>query len=129
MATTPKLSSKGDQLDLEIRQLASFGPHEVTATGSDGLPLNLTGCTFRGQIRRKPTNTPVVVAFTFNVLDAVNGVFEFSLSVSDTNISAGNDQRSSESKYVWAMDLIDSTGRVIPLLYGDVEIQAAVARP
>jgi len=130
MATVPTLGYIGEKLNLLIRQGATLGPHVVTARNPDTTPVNLTGATIRGQIRKTALNPVITIALTVTMTDAVNGVFEFGLTDEQTAaLVAGETQGDPASKYVWDMEMEDSVGRVLPLFYGDVAIFREVTRP
>lgn len=129
MATTPSIGSFGDRLDLNIKQGSTFGPMEVTATNPDGSAMDLTACTVRGQIRKKALDTELVASFTCTITDAEEGRFSFTLSDETTaDIEAGELPSLPASKYVYDMELADSQGNVIPLLYGNVTVLREVTR-
>lgn len=123
MPTT--IGSKGAELNLLIRQGGTFGPYPLTLTDPTTLePLNLTGCTFRAQVRKSYSDLigPTAAA-DFTIIDANTGQLEWSISESQTSaLTAGVDENASASAYIWDMEMSDSLGRVIPLLYGDVKV-------
>lgn len=43
---------RGERLDLIARQGATLGPFVVTLTNPDNSPVNITGCTIRGLVRK-----------------------------------------------------------------------------
>lgn len=129
MATAPSIGTYGERLDLEIKQGSTFGPFTVTATGADEEPIDLTACVVRGQIRRRALDTAIVVSFTCTITDAEAGEFQFTLSDEQTaGMTAGETTTKSESKYVYDMEMADSQGNVLPLLYGNVTVFREVTR-
>lgn len=128
--TNPAIGNVGFRQDLNVRQGATLGPIRVTATDrTTGLPLNLTGSTIRGQIRKTPAAPTFVAAFAITVTDPVAGVFEIDLSEQTTAaIPAGADMTRPESCYVYDIEMVDSLGRVIPLMWGDVRVLREVTR-
>jgi len=120
----------GERLDLKVRQGATLGPHVVTLSNPDGTPVNLTGCTIQGQVRKNALDVGAPVA-TFDVvyIDRLAGQFSFGISHEDTAlIPAGEFQKDEESQYQWDMELLDSQNRMIPLYYGDFENFREVTR-
>lgn len=118
----PILGSIGEELDLLIRQGATFGPYTLTMRNPDTTPVDLTGMLFRGKIRKDSKST-VSYPITFTVLDAVNGVVQMSISDEDTtSIPAGPNLSHADSKYVWDAEMEDSLGSVLPLYYGKVSV-------
>jgi hypothetical protein len=49
----PQIGTKGSELDLLIRQGATFGPNSCTLTNPDNSPVNLTGATIKMQLKKK----------------------------------------------------------------------------
>jgi hypothetical protein len=129
MATVPQLGYIGEKLNLLVRQGATLGPHSVTVRNPDLTPVNLTGSTVRGQIRRKALDVAIIETLNVVVTDAVNGVFEFGLTATETAaLVAGEGIGDANSKYVWDMEWEDSTGRILPLFYGDCTVFREVTR-
>jgi hypothetical protein len=133
--STPTIGYFGERLDIKIRQGATFGPIQATmrnpvvSPATIGTLVNLTGCTIRGQIRRKALDVAIIASFSVTITDAVNGEYEFGLTSSTTvAITAGEDIKSPTSKYVWDLELVDATGRITPLYYGDVTVLREVTR-
>lgn len=126
----PVIGSVGEAIDLLIRQGATFGPHQVTLTNPDGTPVNLTGATVRGQIRRTALSTGSPLAdLAVTIIDAPNGVFEFGLSSTQTAaLGADESPQGHASRAVWDMELQDTLGRVIPLFTGKVNVYREVTR-
>lgn len=127
----PQIGTKGAELDLLIRQGATFGPVFSTALNPNGTPINLTGATLRAQVRKTPTS-PIGEACvaTFNILDAVNGQFEWFFTDEATTVLVADSESETApaSVYVWDMELEDASGRVIPLLYGKVNVFREVTK-
>lgn len=127
----PQIGTKGAELDLLIRQGATFGPVTSTINNPDGSPMNLTGATIRAQVRKTPTS-PIGEGCVadFEILDALNGNFLWSFSASATGtLSADNESESAPaSLYVWDMEIEDASGRVIPLMYGKVNVFREVTK-
>ena len=68
-----QVGTRGERLDLIVRQGATLGPHTVTLTNPDGSAVNLTGCTIQGQVRKDPLDTGMPVAPVVSNLKAWNG--------------------------------------------------------
>ena len=125
-----QIGFRGERLDLLVRQGATLGPFEVTLTNPNDTPVNLTGCTIRGEVRKNALDGGAPVA-TFNVVivDAVAGKFSFEIPYAVTaTIRAGEFQKSEESMYQWDMELLDTLDRITPLYYGDFENFREVTR-
>jgi hypothetical protein len=73
--------------DIYIEQGATF-KLTITVKDSNGDPVDLTGLTFRGKIKKSFQDVSSVADFTFNVLDQTVqdtlGKLEFSLSAVET---------------------------------------------
>jgi hypothetical protein len=125
----PVLGFAGEEYTLLIRQGATFGPVTATMRNPDTTPVDLTGCTIRGKIRKKALDAAVVATLTCTITNAVGGVYEFGLTDEQTAaIDAGEYMASSASKYVWDLEMEDAAGRVLPLYYGQVTVLREVTR-
>ena len=127
----PQIGTKGAELDLLIRQGATFGPVTSTIKNPNGSAMNITGATLRAQVRKTPTS-PIGEGCTasFTITDAANGVFEWSFSDDATALLVADSESeiAPASTYVWDMEMEDSTGRVIPLMYGKVNVFREVTK-
>lgn len=130
MVTTPLvLGSYGEQLDLEIKQGCMFGPHTFSLKNPDSSPVNLAGCSFRAQMRRKALDPEKVLDFTCVVTNAAGGVFQMSLTAAQTaDIRTGEVVETPDSKFVWDMEMVDSLGGITPRYYGNVSVFREVTR-
>lgn len=72
------------KLNILIEQGATFSK-TLTIKDSDGLPINLTGKTFRSQIRRRPTDVNPAASFTMAVLNAAAGTVSWQMSATTTS--------------------------------------------
>lgn len=110
----------------------SGGTHTANIVYSDvdEVPIDLTNSIIRGQIRKHALDTVITANLTISYIDRVNGMFDFGLE--DATVTAailtGEDIKDAQSNYVWDMELEDSTGRVIPLFYGNVKVFREVTR-
>ena len=125
-----QIGSIGERLDIILRQGSTLGPFIVTLTDSNGAPIDLTGATIAGQVRKNATDTGNPIA-TFDIvyINRVAGQFSFGIAKAVTAlIPAGEYQESEESQYKWDMELIDTLTRCIPLYYGNFENFREVTR-
>ena len=119
----------GEKLDLLIRQGATLGPFQGAMTNPDGTPVDLSGCVLRAQIRKKALDPAVVTPVTVTITDPLSGQYVFGLSAELTAaIVAGESIKDPTSKYVWDMEMVDASGQVLPLYYGDVSVFREVTR-
>lgn len=129
MSSVPQIGSIGNRLDLLIRQGGTFGPVTDTLANPDGSPVDLTGATIRGQIRKQPSDTAIVASFDVVITNALGGEYTFGLPASTTaGITAGADVTKPDSIYAWDIELQDTLGRVIPLHWGTVRVHREVTR-
>lgn len=117
------IGSKGEELNLLIRQGGTFGPFKLTLKNPDGSPVLLTDATFRGQIRKTFDSLTVDANFVFNVTDPLMGKVEFEIDAEQTAaIMAGFDENADESQYVYDIEYLNEENRVLPLFYGKVKV-------
>ena len=128
----PTFNNRGSRWPLELKQGGTFGPVRVTLI--DPLtqqPMNLTGCSLRGQVRRSALD-PAVSA-TFQVVpaaDPAEGWFEFGLTDElMAGLVAGAKIADAPSLYEYDVELEDSQGRVLEVLWGSLRVAAEVTRP
>ena len=123
------IGSKGAELDLLIRQGATFLASSQMTTG--GTPVNLTGATLRAQIRKTPSNTIAEGATAVcTITNAVEGRFTWEFTDEATAaLVAGVDENDSLSQYVWDMEVEYADGRVYPVMYGVVKVFREVTKP
>lgn len=124
----PTISQQGERLDLEVRQGSTLGPIRHTVTDVDNVtPFNFTGCTVLGSIRKTPRAfgepaATLVVVFPF---DRTLGYYDFSVP---DEITATMPMDADVTKFYWDSELIDASGRVIPLFYGEFRVTAEATR-
>jgi hypothetical protein len=125
-----QIGSIGERLDIILRQGSTLGPFNVTLTDQLGVPINLTGATIAGQVRKNALDTGAPVAvFDIVYTDRIAGKFSFGMTKTVTTlIPAGEYQKDEASQYKWDMELTDSLGRGIPLYYGNFENFREVTR-
>lgn len=123
------LGTKGEQLDILIRQGATFGLYTMTLTNPDTSPVNLTGCTIRAQVRKTYDAVDIAATFTCTVTTPASGIFTFEIPAAQTTLlTCGASETDEASQYVWDMEMVDSSGRVIPLLYGNAAVFREVTK-
>jgi hypothetical protein len=90
--------------------------HLVTEYDVDGNVENLTGSSFLVQMRPDPDSTTVTVQFTTEIVDAVNGEWQFSLTSTQTSaLTAG--------VYFYDVQRTYSGGQVHTRFQGDVVVE------
>jgi hypothetical protein len=127
--TVQSLGYWGENVDLHIRQGATFGTHRLRLKQMDGTPFPLTGCTPSGQIRRTAASSTVVASLSFSVADEAGGLLDMSLTDEATAaIVAAELPEASDSRYVYDVHLATADGRVIPVAWGAVIVLRRVTR-
>ncbi len=120
----------GAQLDLLIRQGASYGPYEFQLKNPDGTPIDLTGVVLRGHLRKTAQTSDLVTPFDVEIIGPpTEGRFLLSLTWQVTaELPCGAKLTDKESQYQWDFEMMDSIGRVLPLYFGDVKVFREVTR-
>lgn len=126
----PEIINKGKELDLVLRQGATFGPITCTLKDSTGNPVNITGYTFAAQIRKTPSSRKATgCAAVCSVVNGAAGQFSFEFTAANTaSLYAGEDENSEDSLYFWDMELIQPDSKVMPLVYGKVRVFREVTK-
>lgn len=125
---TPRVGSIGFNLNLLVRQGANLGPVRVKLTNPDGTPVNLAGSALRGQVRKTFTG-PVLAEFTVAVPDPPSGEVLLDLPPAVTaGLPAGADYTSPTSQHVYDVEMEDSVGTVLPVLWGQLLVHPEVTR-
>lgn len=131
MTALQTIRNTGERLDFEQRQGSTWGPFTRTLTNPDGTPVDLTGVTLRGQIRKTALATTLQVAITFELApDPTEGWYRFWVPAADTEaFDVAEEIGDDDSRYRYDIEYVDASGRVIPDLWGYIRFQAEVTRP
>lgn len=128
----PIIGTKGAQLDLLIRQGATFGAITTTVKNSvTKQPIDLSGYVIRGQIRKTAASTlQEGASASFNIINAEQGVFSFWFTAEATEALQADSvsEDAPASQYVWDMEMESSDGAVQALMYGDVKVFREVTK-
>lgn len=102
----------------------------VTANQPNGTPMDLTGYSGRGQIRKAYDSAAVTKSFTCTIPAPTTGVVSVSMSASDTaGIPCGKLPTDTASTYVYDIELYTgSPETVIRILEGKLFVDAEVTR-
>lgn len=125
------VGTKGQELDLLIRQGASLGPIGCRLTNPDTSPMNLTGAVIRAQIRKTASAAASTGAAAVCVItNALNGEFTYEFTTEATTALVADEvsEEAPASIYTWDMELQDASGRVTPLVYGKVNVFREVTK-
>lgn len=125
-----EIVNKGQELNLTIRQGATFGPITCTLTNQDTSPVNITGFTFRAHVRKTPISRKATgFAATCAVVNGAAGQFSFEFTDDNTAaLQAGDTENDADSLYYWDMEMEQGDGRVVPLVYGTVKVFREVTK-
>lgn len=105
--------------NLTVDQGSSF-ESTIDITDSENNPVNLTGYTFRGQIRKTYAST-TSVSFTITSSTPIGGSIKLVLSAAQTSgITAG--------RYLYDVEIISSTNTVTRVIEGQIEVTPRVTR-
>lgn len=133
MATSQldKARNTGTRWDHEMRQGATWGPFKHTLRNPDQTLVDLTGCTLRGQMRRKALDGTLVAAFNITYASPRTlGWYTFGLTDEQTAaITCGDKLADPASLYEYDVELEDAAGQVMCLLWGEIRVKAEVTRP
>ena len=90
---------------------------EIVAPATTATPVNLTGATFRAQLRRTPASSEVLAAFTASLTAPTQGKVSFSLDDSVTALIPATACDSGWSHDVFATLADGRTLNLVPLTY------------
>jgi hypothetical protein len=117
-----QIGSRGDKLNLLIRQGTTFGPVRCRMKSPGDAPVDLTGAVVRAAMRKSySSNTDY--QFVCTITEPEDGRFEFMMTdeVSAT-IPCGPNVNDPASTYVWDMEIEYTDGSVKPLMYGTAKV-------
>lgn len=126
-----KITALGERREIELRQGSTLLFRQTLTDAATGLPLNLTGCAVRGQVRRKAlAPDPEVASFAITIApDPTEGWYEAELTDEVTvALSCGDTIADPASLYEYDIELEDASGRVLCLLYGPLRVRPEVTR-
>lgn len=97
---------------------------------SNNSPMNLTGYTARGQIRKFYNSRDVVKSFTCTIMNpATDGKIGVMLSATDTAaIKCGGTPKELTSTYVYDIEIESSEGEVTRVLQGKLYVDPEVTK-
>lgn len=122
--------NKGQELNLTIRQGATFGPIVCTLKNQDTTPVDITGYTVRAHVRKTPTSRKATgFVATCVLVNAAAGQFSFEFTKANTAaLVCGDTENDPESLYYWDLELVQPDTRVIPMVYGTVKVFREVTK-
>ncbi len=116
--------------NMEISQGSDF-KLSLTIKDSTGTPVDITGHTFRGQIRKTASDAITQAIFSFNITDAVNGMVDVKLAAADSSaISLSRSKNASRTITTMTYDIEseDGSGNVVRWLEGLVKFSPEVTK-
>jgi hypothetical protein len=117
-------------MNLQLQQGATFGLITATMSNPDLSPVNLTGCTIFGSIRKAATPDVIAAPITVVITAPLTGNYTFQVTAANTDLlTAGDALQSPGSQYIWDLFLKDASARVLNLYYGDVKVLRRVTKP
>lgn len=119
------------QYEINIDQGANF---LITLTVKDevGAPIDLTGFTFRGKIKKSFSDSSSVVDFSFNLLNQVTDTGKVEVSLTDVQTASipapAQGVSRTLTKYVYDIESVSAGGFVRRWLEGDVLVSPEVTK-
>jgi hypothetical protein len=107
-------------LNILIEQGATFS-RTLTVESAPGTPINLTGYTFAGKMRKNLTDTTAAVAFTLSVSSASSGQVLWTLSATQTDALAPQVHR-------YDIEMTAPGGTVTRILEGEAWVSGSATR-
>jgi len=102
----------------------------LTLMQDEVTPMDLTGFSGRGQVRKTHKDNVVAASFTATIIgDPVDGVIRYSIPSADTAlIETGETTNCKDSQYVYDIELVSGSGIVTRLLQGRASVSPEVTR-
>lgn len=116
--------------NMSISQGSDFNL-EVTLKDSGGSPVDLTGHTFTGQIRKTASDPVIQAPFTFDLVDPVNGRVDVKLSATVSSSISLDKSKSANRKITtmtYDIESEDSGGNIKRWLEGLVSLSPEVTK-
>lgn len=111
--------SSPQKVDITIYQ-GDSGSFRITMTGPLGTPVDISGATWDGDIRRKTTDVDPVTTFDFVLVDGDTSSIDVVLSPEKAELLTG--------KYVYDIEMREA-GAVTTLISGQIVAEEDVSRP
>jgi hypothetical protein len=126
--TPAKISFRGARVELEIVRGLDIPPTEIEFVDDNtGLPIDLSGCSFLGEIRKDLLQIgPPVATLALAIVNPPSlGLVSLSCSGANLLLPCGPDLRHPESEYQWSIVLQDSLGFKHQAVVGPVRVAAS----
>ncbi|CAN5858655.1 hypothetical protein BH11PSE13_BH11PSE13_12290 [soil metagenome] len=127
---TITIKQLGERVDLQIRQGSTLGPVQCRLSdAATTLPIDLTGCTIRGSVRKTLSSGEVAAQMVVGMASPETGAFSFHIPANVTaGLPVGPAITDPASAYVWDMEMEDGDGVVTPLYYGTILLYPEVTK-
>lgn len=106
--------------DFDLYQGATFN-RALTIKDENNAAVDITNCTFAGQIRTSALSGTVSGTFTFTITNASTGQVTFNMSSTNTALVPAQ-------QCVYDVEMTQSSGDVVRLLEGFVNVKSNVTR-
>lgn len=96
---------------------------------SDGSPIDITGCSFKAQVRENYSAAEALLELTCEIDDGPNGYLLMSASHVDTAslpVDPAQSPLLQVTDYVWSLEMTDNAGNVQRLLQGVAQVSPEV---
>lgn len=115
-------------MDLEINQGATYTLDIAGIKKADGTNLDITGYQVRAQVRRRLSDTSVLVAFTTAIVTPAIGACRLSLTAAQTTALPSSPSKDSPLECVYDVEIESPAGVVSRVLEGRAFISPEVTR-
>ncbi len=116
--------------DFDIEQGATFS-QSLTFKDAEGSAINLTGCTFRGQVRRSATDSKLLANFAFDLTHLSTGIVVVSLSSTQTSslpAEQNSEAAKATSELAYDIERVNVDETVDRIMQGVLNISPEVTR-
>jgi hypothetical protein len=108
-------------VELYLDQGTTFNSNVTLTDDTTNAPLNITGYTFRSQMRRSYYSANATATITCSIVNAGAGEISMNLSANTTsNIKAG--------RYLFDLEAVDTIGSVTRVLEGIITVTPEITR-
>lgn len=118
------------ELDILIEQGASFSK-QFTLKDGNGTAIDITGYTFRSQIRKTYSDPGTVASFTCAIVTAASGIFSISLTAVETaalQVPKASGAKKTLVQCAWDLEAVKPDTTVLRIAEGIASISPEVTR-
>lgn len=96
---------------------------------SDQKAINISGCSFRAQIRASAISPAIVITPTIIIINATGGEVKMTISATQSSSVPTKGVKYSElTTYAWDLEMVDASSKVHRLLNGVAEFSPEVTK-